>query len=122
MSTREDFDHMWATSRFRFLQPTAHGPVYLDNQSGAVQAWCVSDDWVGPDRSGDVHAVDLALDDAVQHSHRSGFRCGVCEPCVSGLSCWQCGRPVGSITWGAWQAGYGRGTLCAACDETSEPG
>jgi hypothetical protein len=62
-----------------FLQGWGHGPVYLD----PGMAWCAGCVWVGPDRAGDPHAVELVEDDACHHLHTVGADC-VCEACVPG--------------------------------------
>lgn len=66
-------------------QPWGHGPIYLatgpvnlpsEPEVYVVAAVCTSCAWMGPDRTGDPHETQLVWDDAQQHAHHMGVRCG----------------------------------------------
>jgi hypothetical protein len=71
----------------RALNPFDHGPVWMAIRLDQVihRAWCATCRvWVGPDRTGDEHALHLVEDDAVAHLHSHGARCRLCEACRPG--------------------------------------
>jgi hypothetical protein len=69
----------------RAIQPWGHGPVMITRRypEPLTRAWCLQCvTWVGPDRTGDEHALRLVEDDAVAHAHAIGANCGHCEACL----------------------------------------
>jgi hypothetical protein len=68
----------------RVYQPWDHGPIFTGHRVPQYldRAWCAQCRvWVGPDRTGDPHALQLVEDDACAHAHAHNTRCRVCEAC-----------------------------------------
>lgn len=62
--------------QWTYHQPLGHGPILLRSE-WIVQARCVECGWIGPDRTGDLHAEELVWDDSQQHAHHYDAPCGV---------------------------------------------
>ena len=85
MSDLPPYDDGYSENVPRAIQPWDHGPILTVRRYPVplVRAWCVTCvRWVGPERTGDLHALRLVEDDAAAHAHQVGARCGLCEACV----------------------------------------
>ena len=65
--------------RYPTYEPGPLGHVILAARPGRIQAVCTCG-WQGPDRTGDPHAVGLALDDVDWHAHILGAPCAHHQP------------------------------------------
>lgn len=105
---------------WEYADTYGHGPVLLTTlPDRPARAHCCHPGcgWSGPDRDYTHQGVRLALDDACQHWHTEGYRCGRCFWCVEAPRCGVCGRPR-SVGWAAWVRVHR--FPCGHCDEHSE--